>query len=137
MKIWIGFGSEHSANLVVIGKFESDAKAQEAFDLLKEATDVARSEESAGRIKLGEPSHEIPRAILDLAVQKNLALGYNDPQELVYHYRALRDGDKVVIRTDETEVNAFVKVLLRFSGKIEVYSAHDFPNSPYGHLIPG
>lgn len=136
MKVWIGFGSEHSANLVVIGKFESDAKAQQALDLLNEATAVARAEETAGRIKLGEPMRQIPDAILDLARHKNLSLGYNDPQELVYDYRVLRDGDKVVIRTEEDGINAFIKVLLHFSGKIEVYSAHDFPESPYGRHAP-
>ena len=31
MKIWLGYGSEHSANLVIIGKFELAKEARVAF----------------------------------------------------------------------------------------------------------
>ena len=47
MKVWIGYGSEHSANLVIIGKFASGKKANAALALLNEATRIAREDEAA------------------------------------------------------------------------------------------
>jgi hypothetical protein len=36
-------------------------------------------------------------------------------------------GSKVVITTDESEVSAFIKVLLDKGAKVEIYSSHDYP----------
>jgi len=34
MKIWPGFGSEHSANLVMIGRFENAKEASDTKDVI-------------------------------------------------------------------------------------------------------
>lgn len=38
----------------------------------------------------------------------------------------LKDG-KLVLRTDELDVAAYMKVILKFDGRVEVFSAHDYP----------
>jgi hypothetical protein len=42
-----------------------------------------------------------------------------------------RDGSSIVVTTDETDVQALLKVLLDKGARIEVYSAHDYPGT--GH----
>jgi hypothetical protein len=132
MKIWTGYGSEHSANLVIIGKFESAKVAQEALDLLNEATRIATADEAAGHIKLGSPATKFSDAMMKLFTERNfMAFGHNDPEQLLYEYSASRDNDKVVIKTEEHDINAFIKILLDGRAKIEVYSAHNH-DGPYG-----
>ena len=44
MKVWRGFESEHSANLVLVGEFETDDRATEAKTLIEDATALAYEE---------------------------------------------------------------------------------------------
>lgn len=43
-----------------------------------------------------------------------------------------QSGDRLVIRTDEIEVSAFLKLLIDNGAKVEVYSAHDYPDEKAG-----
>jgi hypothetical protein len=43
-----------------------------------------------------------------------------------------QDGDKIILRTDESDVSAFLKVLLDRSARVEVFSAHDYPEEGPG-----
>lgn len=131
MKLWNGYGSEHSANMVLIGTFESSDKAEEAVKLLKDATDVARADEAAGRLVAGKPPTSFSDGMMELYKRTNLSLNYGDPEELLYDYDAAREGDRVIITTDEMLLSAFVKVMIHGGAKIQVYSRHDH-SGPYG-----
>ena len=131
MKIWYGFGSEHSANLVMVGTFKSDEIAQKALDLLNEAASIARNDEVSGHITAGEITNTFSDGIMELFHRTNLSLNYGDPEELLYDFDARRTGNKIVITTEELGVNVFLKVFLHGNAKIEVYSAHDH-GGPYG-----
>mgnify|MGYP001561550487 CR=1 FL=1 len=131
MKIWHGFGSEHSANLVIIGEFRSAADAQQALNLLNEAADVARQEESSGSLEAGSVRTDFSDAIMDLFKRTNLSLNYGDPEELLYEFHARQEGERVVITTDERDIGVFMKVLLHGQARIEVYSAHSH-DGPHG-----
>ncbi|WP_432284201.1 DUF6375 family protein [Aminobacter sp. BA135] len=131
MKLWNGYGSEHSANLVLIGTFENADKAEEAVKLLQDATDVARADEAAGRLNPGHVATRFSEGVLDLFKRTNLSLEYGNPEELLYDFDARREGDQVVITTEEMGLNAFIKVLLHGGAKIELYSRHDH-RGPYG-----
>ena len=131
MKIWMGYGSEHSANLVIIGKFKSDDKAEAALKLLEEATTVARADEANGLLSPGAVTNKFSPAIMDLYKRTNFSMNYGDPEELLFDYNAKRDANKLVVTTDETQINTFLKVLLHYEAKIEVYSAHNH-TGPYG-----
>lgn len=127
MKVWMGYGSEHSANLVIIGKFENANKAAEALDLLNQATAIARADEAAGRLKAGDVSKHFSDAQLELFGKTNLSLGYGGPEQLLNDFSAKQTRDQVVITTEELEINSFLQILLHKSAKVEVYSAHDYP----------
>jgi hypothetical protein len=131
MKIWNGYGSEHSANLVIIGKFATASAAGENLALLNDAIAVAQSDYDSGQFESATRKNELSEGMMDLFRRTQLALGYADPEQFLYDFNATLEGDKVVITTNELEINALIKVLLHGSAKIEVYSAHEH-DSIYG-----
>jgi len=56
MKIWYQYGSEHSANLVMIGHFENVTKAAKAKEIIDALTNQVAEDQSNGTLTLGSPS---------------------------------------------------------------------------------
>ena len=56
MKIWHQYGSEHSANLVMIGHFEDATEATKAKEILDAIGQQVLSDEQSGEIVFGSPS---------------------------------------------------------------------------------
>lgn len=129
MKIWNGYGSEHSMNLVMIGHFNDAITAETALDTIKAATDAVQEELDAGRLVIGEPgdrfTDEMLKAVGDLRMH---SIGARELEQLLYDVKVERRGDQVVLETDEVEVQVFVKLLLSQGARIEMYSAHDHPD---------
>ena len=128
MKFWNSYGSEHSANLVMIGQFKSktDAlEAQEAIDKIKDY--LTKSEESY------EDGQRFSRPMLDLLMGLKVhSLQPHEIDQLNYDVRSELKDDKIVITTDESDFSAFLKILIEYSAKVEVYSAHDYQGTGEG-----
>ena len=125
MKIWQSYGSEHSMNLVMIGRFkqESDAeKAEELLDcLFEKVLSLAESDLYEDRF-IGDVS--------DLLRSKNIH--YLSPNELTqfrYDVSFKRKGNQIRFISDEQDVSAMLKLMLMEGAKVEVFSAHDYPES--------
>lgn len=129
MKIWNGYGSEHSMNLVLIGRFK---RAQDAEKVEK---DIDKLSAQAAK----DDSYSIPFArsenqrfsddMLSLLCSLNLnTLGPADLGQLVSDHHLSREGDRITVTTDEAEVSAFVKLFIEAGAKVEVFSAHDYPS---------
>lgn len=133
MKIWHGYGSEHSANLVMIGHFESAADALKAREVIESITNQVRSDEEAGTLKVGEPAVRYSDAMLDLLGKLNfVSVGPGELEQFVYDVSIDVKGNDLVIKTEELDVAAFLKVLIARGARVEVYSAHDFPGTGHG-----
>jgi len=129
MKIWNGYGSEHSMNLVLIGRFK---RAQDAEKVEK---DIEKLRAQAAK----EDSHDISFApaeqqrfsdeMLALVGSLNLyILGPADLGQLVSDHNLRREADQITVTTEEAEVSAFVKLFIDAGAKVEVFSAHDYPS---------
>jgi hypothetical protein len=126
MKIWWGYGSEHSMNLVMIGRFASDAEATE--ELIQRITTGVQDDIDAGNIEVGEASQRFSTAMLDLLMSLDVQfLRPTDLEQFAYDANVVTRGDSVIIRTDEYDVQAYLKVLLMRGARIDVFSAHDYP----------
>lgn len=129
MKIWNEYGSEHSMNLVLIGKFK---RAQDAEKVEKDIDKLSAqaSKDDSHSISFGEPEDQ--RFSDDmLSLLRNLklnTLGPADLGQLVSEHQLRREGDRITITTDEAEVSAFVKLFIEAGAKVEVFSAHDYPS---------
>lgn len=133
MKIWYQHGSEHSANLVMIGHFENAAEATKAKEIIDTLTNQVREEEANGTRVVGQPSERYGDAMLDLLGKLNVAsIGPRELEQFLYDVSMNIEDSKIILTTEEVDISAFLKVMFDQGARIEVYSAHDYPDSEYG-----
>jgi hypothetical protein len=133
MKVWAGYGSEHSENLVMIGRFADANDARQAKDLLDRLTTLANDEQTAGRLEAGKAPRRFSDQVREILWAANLhSLGPTELEQFLYDVTVKLEGKDVVIRTEEIEVSAFLKVLVDGKAKVEVYSAHFHPDEGKG-----
>lgn len=126
MKIWQGYGTEHSMNLKLIGHFAAVDEANAAVEAINVLTAAAEAELAAGRLEYGEPprmfSEELLAALSEVKIH---SFGYADIEQFLYDTDVKVDGSEVIVQTDEIDVIALVKVFLARGAKVEMYSMHD------------
>lgn len=133
MKVWYGFGTEHSMNLVMLGRFKDAAMAETVNGIIDKFKRAVEADQTAGRLTLGEPTDTYSDEMLRLLVDLNVhSLGPDELEQFLYDVNVRRDGDSIVITTDEIAVEVFLKLMLLKGARVEVYSAHDYPDTEYG-----
>lgn len=129
MKIWNGYGSEHSMNLVLIGRFK---RAQDAETVEKtiDKLSAQASKDDSHSVSFAPPEGQrFSDEMLSLMLSLNLnTLGPADLGQLVSEHHLRREDDRITVTTDEAEVSAFVKLFIEAGAKVEVFSAHDYPS---------
>ena len=133
MKIWLGYGTEHSMNLVMIGKFDENKDASQAFAAIQHIMDQTNVDVESGLLEVGDPPDRYTDVMMKLAEDFNLySLRPAEFEQFVYDVDIDLKDDKIVITTDEADVSAFLKFLVDKGARVEVYSAHDHPDTGYG-----
>src|SRR5262249_49724632 len=129
MKIWHSYGSEHSMNLVMIGSFKQVADAEEAKRLIDELAEQVRQEpmrsfdEDPGEARFS-------KEMLNFFRSANLhSIGPAELEQFNYDVHVEQKRNTLVLRTDESEISAFLKLLIEKGAKVEIYSAHDYPDT--------
>jgi hypothetical protein len=126
MKIWNGYGSEHSMNLVMIGHFKSEDDAKKTQEIIEKL-----SVELSGKIDIGTNRENFGSEILDILKEADCyILSPGELEHFLYDTQTRVEGDKIILETDETEVSAFFKLMMYKGAKVEVYSAHHYPDEP-------
>lgn len=133
MKIWYQHGSEHSANLVMIGHFADATEATRAKEIIDELTRQVSADHDEGTIVLGTPAERFSDEMLSLLMRLNImSIGPREFEQFLYDVSVKVEGSKLILTTEEVEVSAFLKVMFDEGARIEVYSAHDHPDTEYG-----
>lgn len=133
MKIWYQHGSEHSANLVMLGRFENVADAEKAKRIIDELTERVREEESTGTRTIGHASERYSDGMLDLLGKLNVpSIGPSELDQFAYEIDIQAKGNVLILTTEEIDISAFLKVMFMKGGRVEVFSAHDYPETDYG-----
>jgi hypothetical protein len=133
MKIWYQHGSEHSANLVMIGHFEDATEAAKAKEIIDALTKQVAEDQDKGTLVLGSPSERYGAEMLDLLGRLNVAsIGPRELEQFAYEVTVKLEGSKIVLTTEEIDISAFLKVMFDRGARIEVYSAHDHPDTGRG-----
>ncbi len=128
MKIWCQHGSEHSANLVMIGHFMEVTDATKTKEIIDKLTERVRKDGSVSR----SPSHGYSNSMLDLLTELHVAsIAPQELEQFLYDVCVEVEGSNVVVTTEEIDVSAFLKVMVARGARVEVYSAHHYPNSQY------
>ena len=133
MKLWFGHGSEHSMNLVMIGRFEDARQAASAKQLFDQVTELVIAEVDDGAIEIGEQADRFTEPMLNLLRATNLySLGPPELEQFAYDVNVTTDDTTVVVTTDEIDVSAYLKILLESGARVEVFSAHKYPDANTG-----
>ena len=133
MKIWFGYGSEHSMNLVMIGHFRDAGGAAKAKQVIDELTSQVLADSEAGLIDIGGRSDRYTDKMLDLLQKLHVhSIGPAELEQLGYDFNLKIDDTKLVLTTDESDVSAFFKVMIDQGARVEVYSAHEYSETEYG-----
>lgn len=128
MKIWQGYGSEHSNNLVMIGHFNSVDDAKETQHLIEQLTEGLKD-----KIEIGTSCDRFSDDVMDLLRGTNCySLGPFELEQFLYDTHTRVEGAKIILKTEESDVSAFFKLMITNGAKIEIYSAHNYPDSEYG-----
>ena len=128
MKTWNDYGSEHSANLVMIGRFKDSDTAEEAKEILEQIEEQVSADVQADEITVGSPSGRYTDGMMDLLSKVNVhSIGPAELEQFAYDASVELKGETISVRTDEVDVSAFLKVLIDKGARVEVYSAHDYP----------
>ena len=130
MKLWNSYGSEHSANLVMIGRFKEEASAEKAMAAIEKVTDVMTSTDEEHRHEGAQRFSEEALRVLKECKVYNLAPAELD--QFNYGVTPKRNGDRIEIYTDEPDLSAFLKLLVDHGARVEVYCAMDYPEEPKG-----
>lgn len=132
MKIWNGYGSEHSANLVMIGHFENVRDAEKVKELFARLEQQVLEEERYGRDR-GPEGDRYSDEMSELLREERLwTISAVELEQFEYDVRVEQSGEDIVITTDEMEISAFLKALIERGGRVEVYSAHNYPDTEHG-----
>ncbi|RYE39960.1 MAG: hypothetical protein EOP24_42585 [Hyphomicrobiales bacterium] len=117
-------------NLVMIGRFRDAATAETVTEIIEKLQSALQAEADAGRLTIGEPSDRFSdevRSLLEEIRIHNILPA--ELEQFLYDLTVRRNGDKVVITTDEIDVQALMKVMLAKGARVEVYSAHEHPDT--------
>jgi Family of unknown function (DUF6375) len=133
MKIWYQHGSEHSANLVMIGHFEDATEATKAKEIIDAITSQVAEEQNNGTLVIGNPSDRYGEEMLNLLMRLNTpSIGPRELEQFAYEVGVRVEGKDVVLTTEELDISAFLKVMFHQGARIEVYSAHNYPDTGRG-----
>ena len=123
MKFWTGYGSEHSANLVMLGKFKT---AEDATGFLAELEKLERliQEDDGG----DDVFREIPKKIIDEVFNGHIRF-CNDfaPKDLedfrMDLQRRQRSDDRTIVefKSDVTGWAGLIKMMVNAGARVEVF----------------
>jgi hypothetical protein len=126
--MWHGYGSEHSMNLVMIGHFKSPEDAEKTQELIEQLSEGLRD-----KIDIGTSRDRFGDDVLKLLRETNCySLSPSELEHFLYDTHTRVEGDKIILTTNESEVSAFFKLMIAKGAKVEMYSAHDYPEAKYG-----
>lgn len=131
MKIWTGYSSEHSMNLVLIGKFKQAKDAEDVADVIKKLGDQATKDDAYAIAHATPEDQRFSDGMMALIRQFQLyTLAPEELGQFNFDHSIEQDGDTIKISTDEADVSAFIKLFVDSGARVEVYSAHHYPDKP-------
>lgn len=127
MKIWYSYGSEHSMNLVMIGRFKSVADAKKTKQLIDRLTEELVV---GDRVDVGSFHEEYSDDVLELLRETDCYILRPSDFECFRSEKKINIEDKkIVIRTNKINASAFFKLMIEKKAKVEIFLAHDPPSA--------
>lgn len=113
----------------MVGRFKSTDDAEKAEQLIDKFTEEIGHKPDT--VSLHERYNDA--ALRILRELDCYVLSPSELKHLLHGDNTTRlDDDKVILETDETEVSAFFKLMIKNGAKVEVFSTHDYPDEGDG-----
>ena len=117
MKVWYGYGTEHSMNLVMIGHFKSAKDARKTQRIIDKLTNGL-----ADKIEIGSSQNRYDEDVSKLLQETNCyILSPFELEHFLYDIHTEVDDNRIVLTTDESEVSAFFKLMIENGAKVEIH----------------
>jgi len=134
MRIWTGHGSEHSMDLVMIGHFKEEPDAERAKEIIDRLTAQVNKEVEVGNLRVGKFQERYSDEMLEVLEKlRTHDLAPDEMEQFTYDVDVKVSGKQIVLTTEESAVQAFLKVMLHQGAKVEVFSGHDYPEDKERH----
>lgn len=128
MKIWNGYISEHSMNLVMIGHFKTEHDAKRVESIINKIIAQYEEESEHKPQSNGFQKNRFSEKMIDILEQHKISTLYpSELEQFAYDMDFRVEDSKIILTTDEIEISSFLKLLIETGARIEVYSAHNFP----------
>ena len=129
MKVWTGFGTEHSYRLVMIGRFKEPKEAKAVEQIIKRITAQVMEEENIPSYDATPRQRRYSKPMLDLLSELHVhSVSSTELEQLSYDVRYEVKEDSIIFNTNEIDVAAFMKILVEKGARVEMYSAHNYPD---------
>lgn len=123
MKVWAGYGSEHSYSLTLIGRFVDSSSAKRAEGQFRRLAEAAEAE--LPDYSWQKEDARFSAAMMELLEELKLYdLSRSDIDGFAYEHSMEVSENELRISTDEGDVQGFIKVLIDGGAKVEIYSSH-------------
>jgi hypothetical protein len=117
----------------MIGRFKEEGEAIKAKEIIEKLMEQVRADEQAGFIILGERADRYTDDMLNLLQEVKVhSIAPAELEQLAYDFSIKIKNNELVLTTDEIDVSAFLKILLDNGARVEVYSAHNYPDTEHG-----
>lgn len=125
MRIWHSYGSEHSMNLMLVGRFQSVSAAEAAVERMNALQALAEQEWSDDDWRR-QDERMSPAVLEKLRELKLYDMGRADVDMFAFEHTVERKESTVTVATDESDVQGILKVLIRLGARVEVFSRHEW-----------
>lgn len=126
MKFWFAYGSEHSANLTIVGRFASVEAAETTEQKIVRLREWVRAELEVS--DWDEVDAEYPDELMDLVRELHLwSLSRSDIEQFLYDFGLQRSDNVLEISTDEVDVQGFIKLMIESDARIELFTPDAVP----------
>ena len=130
MRVWNEYGSEHSMRLVMIGHFKEVRDAEKTKKLIDKISEQVSEDPEAYQSEAAPEGRRFTDAMLELLKESKLFnIGSTELEQFTYDISFRVENNKIIVTTDEADVSAFLKILIEKGARVEVYSAHDYPDT--------
>lgn len=117
----------------MIGRFKDELEAKRVNEIFKALTKQVEADTSNGTLTVGSPTERYGKDMLDLLSRLNVStIGSQELEQFAYDVTLNVEGNEIVLKTEEFDISAYLKVMFANGARIEVYSAHDHPDTGRG-----
>ena len=124
MKVWIGYSSEHSSRIALVGHFETPELAKEFLGEYQKVQELAVSHFDECQENQDKFPDEIMRLLYNRKIKFTQVITPGDFLEFGMEAHVTTKGKDFVLTSNEYDWGGTVKMLLMANAKIEVLSRH-------------